>query len=312
VKSPRSESIKPSQSSDTNAESVNTLNAIIKPVRRKLKRNMVIPPATCLQSVSGDAVNTDVSSSVAKTGSRNTKELKETEQQNNTVTISQIVNKQTVPNTEFKSMTEENEILVLKLSDNTEKTRMRNKEDGGITDGEEILDNNLQVELESSSSYVITLDESEDEKLSSSSCQKADEIANISLAIPESEKQIQCRENIKTPATRDTKTVFDGFSQGDLIGNQCKSDETVDVSWASRWLQSKGVQKVVSTSKMCAKIRNRMKLVQKEKKANSKMPQPAPTKKDSVVIVGSVNEYNMLDKPKDHQIENYHKSEWKK
>jgi hypothetical protein len=81
--------------------------------------------------------------------------------------------------------------------------------------------------------------------------------------------------------------------------NQCKrSDTTAECSWATRWLQSKDVQKVVSTSKMCAKIRKRMKSAHKVKKVISVTNDPDESCKSSVVIVGSVNEYNMLDKPK--------------
>jgi hypothetical protein len=77
-----------------------------------------------------------------------------------------------------------------------------------------------------------------------------------------------------------------------------ESRNTTDCSWATRWLQSKDVQKVVSTSKMCAKIRKRMKFAQKGKKVISLTRDPERSCKSSVVIVGSVNEYNMLDKPK--------------
>jgi hypothetical protein len=77
-----------------------------------------------------------------------------------------------------------------------------------------------------------------------------------------------------------------------------KSGDTADCSWATRWLQSKDVQKVVSTSKMCAKIRKRMKFAQKENKVISLTRQPEGSCKSSVVIEGSVNEYNLLDKPK--------------
>ncbi|PSN45788.1 hypothetical protein C0J52_10760 [Blattella germanica] len=76
-----------------------------------------------------------------------------------------------------------------------------------------------------------------------------------------------------------------------------KRCDSADVSWASRWLQSKGVQQVVSTSKMCAKIRKRMKSAKKEKGSTDSL-QPDVSRKSSLVIVGSVNEYNMLDKPK--------------
>lgn len=80
--------------------------------------------------------------------------------------------------------------------------------------------------------------------------------------------------------------------------NQNKRSETTDCSWAARWLQSKDVQKVVSTSKMCAKIRKRMKSAQKVKRVSSHTIDPEEDCKSSVVVVGSVNEYNMLDKPK--------------
>ncbi|XP_033609544.1 uncharacterized protein LOC111869871 isoform X2 [Cryptotermes secundus] len=79
--------------------------------------------------------------------------------------------------------------------------------------------------------------------------------------------------------------------------SQNKSSDTTDCSWATRWLQSKDVQKVVSTSKMCAKIRKRMKFAQKGNTI-SLTRDPEGSCKSSVVIVGSVNEYNMLDKPK--------------
>jgi len=80
--------------------------------------------------------------------------------------------------------------------------------------------------------------------------------------------------------------------------NHCKrGDTTAECSWATRWLQSKDVQKVVSTSKMCAKIRKRMKSAHKVKKVISVTNDPEESCK-STVIVGSVNEYNMLDKPK--------------
>lgn len=79
--------------------------------------------------------------------------------------------------------------------------------------------------------------------------------------------------------------------------SQNKSSDTTDCSWAARWLQSKDVQKVVSTSKMCAKIRKRMKFAQKGNTI-SLTRDPEGSRKSSVVIVGSVNEYNMLDKPK--------------
>ena len=81
--------------------------------------------------------------------------------------------------------------------------------------------------------------------------------------------------------------------------NHCKrNDIAAECSWATRWLQSKDVQKVVSTSKMCAKIRKRMKSAHKVKKVISVTNNPDESCKSSVVIVGSVNEYNMLDKPK--------------
>jgi hypothetical protein len=81
--------------------------------------------------------------------------------------------------------------------------------------------------------------------------------------------------------------------------NHCKrSDAVAECSWATRWLQSKDVQKVVSTSKMCAKIRNRMKSAHKVKKVIAVTNYPEESCKSPVVIVGSVNEYNMLDKPK--------------
>lgn len=79
--------------------------------------------------------------------------------------------------------------------------------------------------------------------------------------------------------------------------SQNKSNDTTDCSWATRWLQSKDVQKVVSTSKMCAKIRKRMKFAQKGNTI-SLTRDPEGSCKSSAVIVGSVNEYNMLDKPK--------------
>lgn len=80
--------------------------------------------------------------------------------------------------------------------------------------------------------------------------------------------------------------------------NQNKRSETTDCSWAARWLQSKDVQKVVSTSKMCAKIRKRMKSAQKVKRVSSGIADPEEDCRSSVVVVGSVNEYNMLDRPK--------------
>lgn len=81
--------------------------------------------------------------------------------------------------------------------------------------------------------------------------------------------------------------------------NHCiRNDIAAECSWATRWLQSKDVQKVVSTSKMCAKIWKRMKSAHKVKKVISVTNDPDESCKSSVVIVGSVNEYNMLDKPK--------------
>ncbi|KDR18131.1 uncharacterized protein LOC110831136 isoform X2 [Zootermopsis nevadensis] len=80
--------------------------------------------------------------------------------------------------------------------------------------------------------------------------------------------------------------------------NQNKRNENTNCSWAARWLQSKDVQKVVSTSKMCAKVRKRMKSAQKVKRVRSQTTDPEEDCKSSVVVVGSVNEYNMLDKPK--------------
>lgn len=77
-----------------------------------------------------------------------------------------------------------------------------------------------------------------------------------------------------------------------------RGDTKAECSWATRWLQSKDVQKVVSTSKMCAKIRKRMKSAHKVKKVISVTNDPEESCKSSAVIVGSVNEYNMLDKPK--------------
>lgn len=77
-----------------------------------------------------------------------------------------------------------------------------------------------------------------------------------------------------------------------------RGDTTAECSWATRWLQSKDVQKVVSTSKMCAKIRKRMKSAHKVKKVISVTNDPEESCTSSAVIVGSVNEYNMLDKPK--------------
>lgn len=115
-------------------------------------------------------------------------------------------------------------------------------------------------------------------------------------------------EDINESTTTEANPEVDDFTKDDSSESHSKKNESVDISWAARWLQSKGVQKVVSTSKMCAKIRKRMKTAQKEKKINAERPQQEETKEQSVVIVGSVNEYNMLDKPKSSQKESCEES----
>ncbi|XP_054276267.1 uncharacterized protein LOC128995313 isoform X1 [Macrosteles quadrilineatus] len=83
-----------------------------------------------------------------------------------------------------------------------------------------------------------------------------------------------------------------------------ETEKTPDIddknSWAQRWLESKEVKKVVSTSKICGNIRKkikRAKLAQKQKLVEDKpeIPSPVPQRE----IEGSVVEYKLLSKPKE-------------
>ncbi|XP_069694513.1 enolase-phosphatase E1-like isoform X2 [Periplaneta americana] len=94
------------------------------------------------------------------------------------------------------------------------------------------------------------------------------------------------------------KTLDEAQEEESLAsGNYSEKSDTAGCSWATRWLQSKGVQEVVSTSKMCARIRKRMKFAKSMKQIKTVI-EPEENITSSVVIEGSVNEYNMLDKPK--------------
>ncbi|XP_066995374.2 uncharacterized protein [Anabrus simplex] len=97
----------------------------------------------------------------------------------------------------------------------------------------------------------------------------------------------KCKENGKIIETDSSKE----FAQNNLQSQEITSalEQRTETSWAARWLHSKDVQKVVSTSRMCAKIRNRMKLARKLK----------PSSRNEVLkpeIIGSVKEYKTLEK----------------
>ncbi|XP_063227847.1 DNA ligase 1 isoform X2 [Bacillus rossius redtenbacheri] len=70
------------------------------------------------------------------------------------------------------------------------------------------------------------------------------------------------------------------------------SEERPAESWAQRWLKSKGVQKVVTDSKMFARIHKRMKTAHKGRVS----PERATTVSsvEAVEVVGSVDEYQSL------------------
>lgn len=68
-------------------------------------------------------------------------------------------------------------------------------------------------------------------------------------------------------------------------------------SWAERWLQSKDVNKVVSTSKMCANIRKRMRNARLAKQnSNNSNQSSSKVEQDLKKVEGSVTEYQLLTK----------------
>lgn len=211
----------------------------------------------------------------------------------------------------------------------------RNKEDGELSNDDKSSESVLEIQPDGGCNDIIILDDSDDELLelyTSSKLQQTHNSQKLSLENPheqgnfsnDSSPSIQIHGTLNT-ALREChvqthKSLVSSEASGSTTENlaqtekngflssctetelyrpesQNKSSDTKDCSWATRWLQSKDVQKVVSTSKMCAKIRKRMKFAQKGNTI-SLTRDPEGNCKSSVVIVGSVNEYNMLDKPK--------------
>jgi len=210
------------------------------------------------------------------------------------------------------------------------------KEDGELSNEEDDNDKSsesvLEVQPEGGCNDVIILDDSDDELLelhTSSKVQKtsvqqtgdSQKLSNKNDSYTSTEMSGILTSASKECSLKRCKSSFSceisGSAKENLAQTQNKEffeaeinehytsdnhskrgDTTAVCSWATRWLQSKDVQKVVSTSKMCAKIRKRMKSAHKVKKVISATNDPEESCKSSAVIVGSVNEYNMLDKPK--------------
>lgn len=95
---------------------------------------------------------------------------------------------------------------------------------------------------------------------------------------------------IKSSDYKEGVTETNFKEQDKLDTNDSKKSKTESKSsWAERWLQSKDVKKVVTTSKMCANIRKRMRNARLAKQL-----QISDQTKPALSLEGSVSEYQLI------------------
>lgn len=118
----------------------------------------------------------------------------------------------------------------------------------------------------------------------STSCKQSSEVTEVNIS--DNKKNIE----IRSSDYKEDVTETDIKEQNKLDINDSKNSKTDSKSsWAERWLQSKDVKKVVTTSKMCANIRKRMRNARLAKQLqNSDKTKPA------LSLEGSVSEYQLI------------------
>uniref|UniRef100_A0A1B6D365 Caspase activity and apoptosis inhibitor 1 n=1 Tax=Clastoptera arizonana TaxID=38151 RepID=A0A1B6D365_9HEMI len=140
--------------------------------------------------------------------------------------------------------------------------------------------------------------------------QSDSELVTIDLTDDGDLKRIETEEDkTETIVVSNTSNMVDNV---DLVSSSCEkaneklstneSGDTLPLlkedaeksSWAERWLQSKDVSKVISTSKMCANIRKRMRDAKLAKKNGSVSQTSERVGSDSKSVEGSVSEYQLL------------------
>lgn len=177
-------------------------------------------------------------------------------------------------------------LVTIDLTDDNKQSKVDSKKDV-------IEQNNVEVEDLINSFQINTYEENNrnsdtSEECSNTSKTKSDvevegsklECIEEVIDIPDSPEQNKTQDKAEEEQPNKNET---------LSGNK----EQPNSNWALRWLDSKDVKKVVSTSKICGNIRKKIKSAKLAKKAEENLPKDVV---ESPEIHGSVVEYQSLPK----------------
>lgn len=177
-------------------------------------------------------------------------------------------------------------LVTIDLTDDSKQSKVDSKKDV-------IEQNNVEVEDLINSFQINTYEENNrnsdtSEECSNTSKTKSDvefegsklECIDEVIDIPDSPEQNKTQDKAEEEQPNKNET---------LSGNE----EQPNSNWALRWLDSKDVKKVVSTSKICGNIRKKIKSAKLAKKAEENLPKDVV---ETPEIHGSVVEYQSLPK----------------
>lgn len=149
----------------------------------------------------------------------------------------------------------------------------------------EICDNGSSLKEKSMETEIIN---DQQVKLSNSEEMVAEQLKNRESCIFGGDSADLLSGDVDKNGQINTKNIID-----EADNDSCEMSN----SWAQRWLEkkSKDVKRLVTTSKMCTTIRNKMKRSNINKKLNNETSEPDLPKMPSE-FKGSIDEYNMLIK----------------
>ena len=165
----------------------------------------------------------------------------------------------------------------------------------------EDLPNRPNVDEESSmmSTFTPSLSDADNSNLLSENLEEAEKLeASENLDEAENLEEAEVSGLVELPPEEAEAltaiTSTGGGTDGDSTQNNRNSTQNASAvpgsSWSTRWLQSEKVQKVVSSSRMLSRVRNKIK---KDKTLTKRVDSPA-LEEDSVPVINSMEEYKRV------------------
>lgn len=177
-------------------------------------------------------------------------------------------------------------LVTIDLTDDNKQSKVDSKKDV-------IEQNNVEVEDLINSFQINTYEENNRNSDTSEECSNT---SKTKSDVEVEGSKLECIEEvIDIPDSPEENKTQDKAEEEQPNKNETLSDnkEQPNSNWALRWLDSKDVKKVVSTSKICGNIRKKIKSAKLAKKAEENLPKDVV---ESPEIHGSVVEYQSLPK----------------